>query len=191
MTEAFQVSELKEGRPEIVLDEKSRECFDFLDSLNIPYQFLTYNFFPQTAKEIRTLDEAIQVPAVKNLVFATRNKKKIFFFVLDGKGRFDLKKFREDYQVSKLHLLDDQLLEEILDTQGGAVSLLELRNDRENRIQLYLDETLLERPDFRLHPNHPDILVQIKTKDLMEKLIPALGHELHFLEKGYVTKETL
>lgn len=43
--EKFELSELLNGRPDNIEDVKEKECYDILDSLNIKYQRVEYNFF--------------------------------------------------------------------------------------------------------------------------------------------------
>ena len=44
--EKFELSNLLNGRPEKIENEKEKICYDILDNLKIDYQRVEYNFFP-------------------------------------------------------------------------------------------------------------------------------------------------
>jgi Ala-tRNA(Pro) deacylase len=49
-------------------------------------------------------------------------------------------------------------------------------NDKENRVQLLMDEDILKGEYFGCHPCINTTSLRIKTKDLTEKILPAMGH---------------
>ncbi len=55
----FQLSKLLEGRPNTINSEKERVCYDILDSLNINYQRVEYNFFPSDKDNLNKIDEKV------------------------------------------------------------------------------------------------------------------------------------
>ena len=68
-------------------------------------------------------------------------------------------------------------MEEFLDITPGSVSVLGLMNDRENHVQLLIDEDVLKGEYFGCHPCINTSSLRLRTADLMEKIIPAMGHE--------------
>jgi len=58
----------------------------------------------------------------------------------------------------------------------GSVSVLGLLNDGENKVTLVIDEDILKAEYFGCHPLINTSSLKIKTKDLMEKIIPELGN---------------
>ena len=54
-------------------------------------------------------------------------------------------------------------------------------NDRENRVQLVIDEDILKGEFFGCHPCINTSSLRIATKDLMEKIIPAMDHDPLFV----------
>ena len=50
-------------------------------------------------------------------------------------------------------------------------------NDHENKVQLLIDEDVLKDEWFGCHPCINTSSLKIRTKDLVEKIIPAMGHE--------------
>jgi Ala-tRNA(Pro) deacylase len=68
-------------------------------------------------------------------------------------------------------------MEQFLDITPGSVSVLGLMNDKDNRVQLLMDEDVLKGEYIGMHPCINTSSLRIKTADVMEKLIPAMGHE--------------
>ena len=50
-------------------------------------------------------------------------------------------------------------------------------NDKENHVQLLIDEDVLTGEYFGCHPCINTSSLRLKISDLMEKIIPAMGHE--------------
>ena len=72
-------------------------------------------------------------------------------------------------------------LKELLWTHSGAVSIMELTNDTNNVIKLFIDEKILNEKYFRFHPNENSSTVRISMVDFKNKLIPYLRHKINIL----------
>ena len=68
-------------------------------------------------------------------------------------------------------------MEQFLDITPGYVSVLGLMNDHDHRVQLLIDEDVLKGDYFGCHPCINTSSLRLRTSDLMEKIIPAMGHE--------------
>ena len=68
-------------------------------------------------------------------------------------------------------------MEEFLDITPGSLSILGLMNDKEKRVNLLIDEDVLKGEYIGVHPCMNTSSLRIRTADMMEKLIPAMGHE--------------
>ena len=77
---------------------------------------------------------------------------------------------------SRLGFADEEYLEKFLDITPGSVSVMGLMNDKENRVQLLMDEDILKGEYFGCHPCINTTSLRIRTKDLTEKILPAMGH---------------
>ncbi len=153
------------------------KCYEILNELGIDYYKVEYSIEEKNNPEL--IDEKIGVKGIKNLLFKTRNlKKDMFLIVLPREKRFDTKAFRNKYNITKIEMVNDDELKEFLSSKSGEVSIIDLLCDKDNRIKLYIDKEVLEEEYFRFHPFNGLITVRIKTKDLIDKLIPYLDHEL-------------
>ena len=77
---------------------------------------------------------------------------------------------------SRLSFADGSYMEQFLDITPGSLSVLGLMNDRENHVNLLIDSDVLAGEYFGCHPCINTSSLRIRTADLMEKLIPAMGH---------------
>ena len=155
-------------------------CYKLLKDLDIEYSSASY-----TEKEkidVNLIDKKIGVKGIKNLLFKTRNlKKELFLIILPRDKRFDTKAFRNKYNITKIEMVNDEELKEFLNTANGEVSIIDLLFDKDKRIKLYIDKEVLDEEYFRFHPFNGLITVKIKTKDLIDKLIPYLDHDYEII----------
>ena len=64
-----------------------------------------------------------------------------------------------------------------LDITPGFVSIPALMNDAEYHIQLLIDRDAMQKPEyFPCHPYVNTSSIKFRTRDLLEKLLPAMGH---------------
>jgi Ala-tRNA(Pro) deacylase len=55
-------------------------------------------------------------------------------------------------------------------------------NDTEKRVRLLIDKDVLRDEFIGVHPCVNTASLKLKTADLTEKIIPAMGHEPTFVE---------
>lgn len=155
-------------------------CYKLLKDLDIEYSSVSYT--EKEKEDVNLVDNMIGVKGIKNLLFKTRNlKKELFLIILPREKRFDTKAFRNKYNITKIEMVNSDELKEFLNTSNGEVSIIDLFFDKDNRIKLYIDKEVLDEEYFRFHPFNGLITVKIKTKDLIEKLIPYLNHDYEII----------
>ena len=155
-------------------------CYKLLKDLNIEYSSVSYT--ENEKEDVNLVDNLIGVKGIKNLLFKTRNlKKELFLIILPREKRFDTKAFRNKYNITKIEMVNDEELKEFLNTANGEVSIIDLLFDKDKKIKLYIDKEVLDEEYFRFHPFNGLITVKIKTKDLIEKLIPYLDHDYEII----------
>ena len=67
-------------------------------------------------------------------------------------------------------------MKKYLNLTPGSVSVLGLMNDSENAVQLLIDNDVLKQEFVGCHPCINTSSLKFRTKDLTEKIIPALKH---------------
>ena len=85
---------------------------------------------------------------------------------------------------SRLSFAKPEFMEQYLDITPGSVSVLGLMNEIEHKVQLLIDEDILKKEYFGCHPCVNTSSLKFKTTDLMERIIPALGHTQKMVRLG-------
>lgn len=176
--------ELVNGRPENEEGrlEKEIRVYDLLDSLGVKYQRIDHEaaMTMEACEEIdRTLSEGEEngVAICKNLFLCNRQETDFYLLLIPGDKPFKTKYLSAQIGSSRLSFAKPEYMERYLDITPGSVSIMGLMNDHENKVQLLIDEDVLKDEWFGCHPCINTSSLKIRTKDLVEKIIPAMGHE--------------
>ena len=73
-------------------------------------------------------------------------------------------------------------MEEYLDITPGSVSVLGLMNDHENHVRLLIDSDLLKEEYFGCHPCINTSSLKLRMDELLNRILPAIGHEPEIVE---------
>lgn len=176
--------ELVNGRPENEegrLDKEIR-VYDLLDSLGVKYQRIDHEaaMTMEACEEIdRTLSEGEEngVAICKNLFLCNRQETDFYLLLIPGDKPFKTKYLSAQIGSSRLSFAKPEYMEKYLDITPGSVSIMGLMNDHEKKVQLLIDEDVLKDEYFGCHPCINTSSLKIRTKDLVEKIIPAMGHD--------------
>nr|WP_316615132.1 prolyl-tRNA synthetase associated domain-containing protein [uncultured Ruminococcus sp.] len=172
--------ELFHGSPADLSGRNDREIrtYTLLDSLGVAFDRTDHPDTPATTMEVcAEVDAVLGVKICKNLFLCNRQKTKFYLVVMPGDKPFKTKELSGQMGISRLSFGDEGKMEELLDLHPGSVSVLGLMNDKEHRVQLVIDEDVLQEEYFGCHPCENTSSIRIKTADLTEKILPALGVE--------------
>lgn len=176
--------ELVNGRPENEEGrlEKEIRVYDLLDSLGVKYQRIDHEaaMTMEACEEIdRTLSEGEEngVAICKNLFLCNRQETDFYLLLIPGDKPFKTKYLSAQIGSSRLSFAKPEYMEKYLDITPGSVSIMGLMNDHEKKVQLLIDEDVLKDEYFGCHPCINTSSLKIRTKDLVEKIIPAMGHD--------------
>lgn len=172
--------ELVHGSPADLSGRNDREIrtYAFLDSLGVEFDRTDHPDTPATTMEVcAEVDAILDVKICKNLFLCNRQKTKFYLVVMPGDKPFKTKELSGQMGISRLSFGDESRMEEFLDLHPGSVSVLGLMNDREHRVQLVIDEDVLQEEYFGCHPCENTSSIRFKTADLTDKILPALGIE--------------
>ena len=170
--------ELHHGSPSDLSGRSDREkrAYAFLDKLGIPFERTDHPEQPATSMEVcAEVDAVLGVRICNNLFLCNRQKTNFYLLVMPGDKPFKTKELSGQMGVSRLSFGDESFMEQFLDLHPGSVSVLGLMNDREKRVQLVIDEDVLKEEFFGCHPCENTSSIRFATKDLTEKILPALG----------------
>lgn len=169
---------LVQGRPSDCSGrlEKEVRVYDFLDQLGIDYQRIDHEA-AMTMEACAAVDEALGAAICKNLLLCNRQKTDFYLLLIPGDKPFKTSVLSKQIGSSRLSFAEAEFMERFLDITPGSLSVLGLMNDAEHHVQLLIDEDVLKGAFIGCHPCINTSSLRLKTSDLMEKIIPAMGHE--------------
>ena len=171
--------ELYYGRPENTGErlEKEVRVYDLLDELRITYERVDHE--PANTMEACKEIDKILAPAVicKNLFLCNSQKTKFYLLMIREDKKFKTKDISKQINSSRLSFAPEEKMLEYLDITPGSVSVLGLMNDKENRVQLLVDEDVLQSEYFGCHPCVNTSSLRVKTEDIFGKFLQAVNHD--------------
>ena len=170
--------ELVNGRPQDTAGrlEKELRVYDFLDSLGVPYQRIDHEA-AMTMEDCAAVDRVLDAVICKNLLLCNRQCTSFYLLMIPGEKHFKTSELSKKIGSSRLSFAAPEYMERFLDITPGSVSVLGLMNDKDNHVQLLIDEDVLKGEYFGCHPCINTSSLRLKVSDLMEKIVPAMGHE--------------
>ena len=170
--------ELQNGRPADCVGRLDKEirCYDLLDRLAVPYQRIDHEP-ANTMEACATIDEALQATICKNLLLCNRQQTDFYLLMIVGDKVFKTSQLSKQIGSSRLSFAGAEHMEALLDITPGSVSVLGLMNDKEKKVQLLIDEDVLKGEYFGCHPCINTSSLRLKTGDLLNTIIPAMGHD--------------
>ena len=169
---------LVEGRPADCTGRLAKEVrvYDLLDKLGVNYQRIDHEA-AMTMEACAEIDRVLDATICKNLLLCNRQCTSFYLLMLPGEKSFKTSVFSKQIGSSRLSFADPKYMEEYLDITPGSVSVMGLMNDHDHHVKLYMDEDILKGEYIGFHPCINTSSLRLKTEDLMNKVIPAMGHE--------------
>ena len=169
---------LENGRPADCSGRLPKEVrvYDLLDSLGIEFQRIDHEA-AMTMEACAAIDAVLDATICKNLLLCNRQCTAFYLLMLPGSKPFKTSVLSKQIGSSRLSFADAEYMERFLDITPGSVSVMGLMNDHDHHVQLLMDEDILRGEFFGCHPCINTSSLRLRTRDLMEKIIPAMGHE--------------
>ena len=174
--------ELQIGRPADCSGRLDKELrvYDLLDKLGISYQRVDHEA-AMTMEACIEIDKALGSPMCKNLLLCNRQCTNFYLLMMPGEKPFKTNVLSKQIGSARLSFADGKYMEEFLDITPGSLSVLGLMNDKEQQVQLLIDDDLLNWEYIGCHPCVNTSSLRLKKEDLLEKIIPAMGHTPRFV----------
>ena len=167
------------GRPADTTSRLPKEIrtYDLLDSLGIAYARADHDTLP-TMEACQEVGNLLGIEICKNLFLRNTQKTAFYLLILPGRKKFKTAALSKQIGSARLSFAEPEFMEQYLNITPGSVSVLGLMNDPENKVRLLIDKDILKNhPYFGCHPCINTSSLRLRTKDLVEKIIPAMEHE--------------
>ena len=174
---------LEAGRPADLTGrlEKEVRVYDLLDELGIEYQRVDHEE-ANTMEACREVDELLGVTICKNLFMCNRQQTDFYLLMIEDKKVFKTKYLSAQLGTSRLSFAPPEFMEEFLDIRPGAVSVMGIMNDHNKRVQLVMDKSIFESEEIGCHPCVSTASLRLKTADILNKFLPACGHDVRVVD---------
>ena len=158
-----------------------QEIYDFIKSKNIWYE-ITEHKAVYNMEELKEVDIPYPEYDAKNLFVRDDKKRNYYLITVKGNKRIDLKEFRKKNNMRPLSFASEDDLLNIMNLRAGSVTPLGLLNDKENKVQFYIDKDFMkDKHIIGVHPNDNTATVWIKVEDLID-IIKENGNIVNVIE---------
>lgn len=143
------------------------QIYHYLKQKNIWYE-ITKHKAVYNMKDLQDVDLPYPEGDAKNLFVRDDKKRNYYLITVKGTKKVDLKEFRHQNNTRPLSFVNEKELLELLNLKPGSVTPLGLLNDKEHKVEFFIDNELLEEPGIiGVHPNENTATVWLKTRDLI------------------------
>lgn len=161
--------------------ERELAVYALLDRLGIAFERIDH-CEANTMEACQAVDEALDAVICKNLFLCNQQRTKFYLLMMPEGKRFKTKELSKQINSARLSFGEAVYMEELLHITPGSVSVMGLMNDVENRVQLLIDKDVLKGERFGCHPCMNTSSIRFLLSDLLERFLPAVGHEPVFVE---------
>lgn len=153
----------------------------FLDSIGVEYEIFRHEA-AASIEQCEEIEKIISGKICKNLLLRTTSGDKVFLLMTDGRKRFVTKEVSKKLGSSRLSFADGEMMEALLNTKPGSLSIMSLMFDKDKKVFLAADRDVFREEFICCHPCDNTATLKIRTEDVIEKIIPALGREIIIVE---------
>jgi Ala-tRNA(Pro) deacylase len=171
--------QLFQGRPEDIEGRSATEVrvYDYLDDLGIEYYRLDHApAFGSETELCREIEESLGAKICKNLFLANRQRTKFYMLMMPEDKVFRSSDVSKQAGSSRLHFAEPEYMQEMIGCTPGSASVMGLMNDTEHRVQLLVDEDVLNSEYVGCHPCLNTSSLRIRSEDIFSKFLNATGH---------------
>ena len=172
-----------QGRPdsEDIAADAEAGVFDFLDKLGIEYTTLVHPA-AFTMEECEALRKDAGAPVFKNLFLTNKQQTLFFLLMISADKPFKTKFLSSQLGCARLSFASEQNMVDFLHIHPGAVSPMGLIHDTGRHVRLIIDSELKDVETYACHPCVNTASLVMKMSDLLEKVVPATGHDYTWVD---------
>ena len=165
-----------QGRPSDDRIPQELAVYDKLEELGISFTRVDHDH-ADTMEDCMVIDDCLGATVCKNLFLCNRQKTNFYLLMMPGDKPFKTKELSHQLGISRLSFASPEDMEQYLDCTPGSSSVMGLANDKENKVQLLMDEDVVKGEFLGCHPCINTSSLKLYTKDVLEKFLPAVHHE--------------
>ena len=173
----FKVSEILTTPPAEFSSELQEKVYAAFASLGIPFGRVDTD--PGlTMEDCRHIDAKISVRIVKTVFLCNRQQTEFYLYVTTDDKPFVTREFCGALGIPRVSFAPAEKLWELTGVLVGATTVLSAVLPQAAGVHLVMDRSVAEGEWFACTDGTATCFVKIRTADLLEKYLPATGHEL-------------
>ena len=95
---------------------------------------------------------------------------------MPGDKKFKTKELSKQINSARLSFVDDTTMYDLLHIHSGSLSPLGLMQDSQNKIQLLIDEDIMDWEYIGMHPCDNTATLKIAKNDFFKTILEAMHH---------------
>ena len=177
MMAGFKVSDIITTPPPVFESPLQELVYKTLEKLGIP--FARVDTDPGlTMEDCLNIDRKIDVRIVKTIFLCNRQQTEFHIYVTSDDKPFVTKDFCRILGIPRVSFAPADKLEELTGVEVGATTILSAVLPTAKDVHLVMDKDIAESEWFACTDGTATCFVKIRTRDLLEKYMPASGHQL-------------
>ena len=157
------------------------KTYEALTSLGIEFERVD-NDSVEAMEECIEIQDKLGAEIRKTVVACNRQKTDYYLVVLPAEKRFDSKAFAKAMECSRLSFASGDDMQEKLGVAPGSATVMSVLNDTDGIVKVAIDKEVADEEWFACNPGANTTHLKFKTSDLIEKFLPAQGHEATIVE---------
>lgn len=179
----FKVSDIITTAPQEFCSELQRTVYATFASLGLPFERVDTD--PGlTMEDCQHIDAKIGVRIVKTIFLCNRQQTEFYLYVTTDDKPFVTRDFCGALGIPRVSFASAEKLWELTGVQVGATTILSAILPQSAGVHLVMDRSVAEGEWFACTDGTATCFVKIRTADLLDKYLPASGHELGIIDKN-------
>jgi Ala-tRNA(Pro) deacylase len=176
----FHVSDIITTPPPVFESPLQQAVYETFERLGI--SFARVDTDPGlTMEDCQHIDRKIGVRIVKTIFLCNRQQTAFYLYVTTDDKPFVTREFCGALGIPRVSFASAEKLEELTGVKVGATTVLSAILPSAASVQLVMDRDVAESEWFACTDGTATCFVKIRTKDLLDKYLPASGHDLRLL----------
>ena len=176
----FKVSDILTAPPATFSSPLQRKVYETFSALGIKYGRVDTD--PGlTMEDCRHIDAKIGVRIVKTIFLCNRQQTEFYLYVTTDDKPFVTREFCGSLGIPRVSFASAEKLWELTGVRVGATTILSAILPQAAGVHLVMDRSVAEGEWFACTDGTATCFVKIRTKDLLERYLPASGHDLTWI----------
>lgn len=152
------------------------EVLQTLETLGITYTKVDHEAI-ETMDGLDKVEKQLNHRVAKNLFLTNRQKTRFYLLLTVGDKKFKTKELSHQINSARLSFGSGEDMKRLLGCHPGSASILGLLNDQEGKVQLLIDEDLLQDDYICAHPCFNTSTLKMKKDDVITIFLPYVKHD--------------